>query len=121
MYHSIPKRFIKGLQSKLFTTKVQKFGDPTNDIVFKKMFANEHNKDLLIDFINKTVPDKKVKEVVYLPTNLEPDIRSKKQSILDVLCIDENGSKYIVEMQSAKQKGFENVQYVMHQKLIPRN
>ena len=31
----------------------------------------------------------------------------KKQSILDVFCIDENGSKYIIEMQNAKEREFE--------------
>jgi len=45
--------------------------------------------------------------VEYIPTNLEPEIRIKKQSILDVLCTDKNGSKYIIEMQNAKEKGFE--------------
>lgn len=87
--------------------RMEKFGDPKNDFVFKKLFGNEKNKDLLIDFINNVLPDKHVKEIEYIPTNLEPDIRIKKQSILDVLCTDENNSKYIIEMQNAKEKGFE--------------
>jgi len=86
---------------------MQKYADPKNDIVFKKLFGEEKNKDLLIDFINKLLPHKKVKDLEYIPTNIEPDLRVKKQSILDVLCYDENGSKYIIEMQNAKEKGFE--------------
>jgi predicted transposase/invertase (TIGR01784 family) len=86
---------------------MQKYADPKNDIVFKKLFGDEKNKDLLIDFINKLLPHKKVKDLEYIPTNIEPDLRAKKQSILDVLCYDENGSKYIIEMQNAKEKGFE--------------
>lgn len=81
-----------------------KFADPKNDIVFKKLFGDSA---VLVDFINKALPTKHIKNVEYLPTNMEPDVRTKKQSILDVLCTDENGSKYIVEMQSAKEKGFE--------------
>ena len=86
---------------------MQKYADPKNDIVFKKLFGEEKNKDLLIDFINKLLPHKKVKDLEYIPNNIEPDLRAKKQSILDVLCYDENGSKYIIEMQNAKEKGFE--------------
>jgi len=101
---------IRNLGCRQFSTMVdrmEKFADPKNDFVFKKLFGSENNKDLLIDFINKVLPDKHVKEIEYIPTNLEPDIRTKKQSILDVLCTDENNSKYIIEMQNAKEKGFE--------------
>jgi predicted transposase/invertase (TIGR01784 family) len=80
-----------------------KFADPKIDIVFKKLFGNS---DILVDFINKVLPTKHIKKVEYIPTNIVPESRAKKQSILDVLCTDENGSKYIVEMQSAKEKGF---------------
>ena len=83
---------------------IDKYADPKNDIVFKKLFGD---KDILANFINNVLPSKHVKNVEYVPTNIEPEIRSKKQSIIDVLCTDENGSKYIVEMQSAKEKGFE--------------
>lgn len=38
---------------------------------------------------------------------MDPDIASKKQSIVDVLCRDSSGIQYIVEMQVAKTKGFE--------------
>jgi predicted transposase/invertase (TIGR01784 family) len=38
---------------------------------------------------------------------MNPDIRSKKQSIVDVLCEDQNGVRFIVEMQVAKSPGFE--------------
>jgi len=82
---------------------MNKFADPKIDIVFKKLFGNS---DILVDFINKVLPTKHIKKVEYIPTNLLPESRAKKQSILEVLCTDENGSKYIVQMQSAKEKGF---------------
>ena len=80
-----------------------KFADPKLDIVFNKLFTNS---DLLIDFINKTLPARHIKKVEYIPTNMEP-VMVKKQSILDVLCTDENGSQCIVEIQNVKEKGFE--------------
>jgi predicted transposase/invertase (TIGR01784 family) len=80
-----------------------KFADPRFDIVFKNIFADQV---LLIDFINKVLPTKNFKKVEYIPTIIEPEIRVKKQSVLDLLFTDENGSKCIVEMQSEKEKGF---------------
>jgi predicted transposase/invertase (TIGR01784 family) len=101
---------VRDLGYRQFSTeasRIDKFGDPKNDVVFKKLFGNEKNKDLLIDFINSVLPEKHVEDVEYIPTNLEPEIRAKKQSILDVLCTDKNGSKYIIEIQNAKEKSFE--------------
>ncbi|MCC8419272.1 MAG: Rpn family recombination-promoting nuclease/putative transposase, partial [Rickettsia endosymbiont of Glossina mortisans submortisans] len=37
----------------------------------------------------------------------DPEIASKKQSIVDVLCQDENGEQIIIEMQVSPQEGFE--------------
>lgn len=95
-----------------------KFADPKLDIVFKKLFGDSA---ILVDFINKTLPTKHIKKVEYLSTNIEPEIRVKKQSVLDVLCTDENGSKYIVEMQSAKEKGFEKEHYTTPPKPMDHN
>jgi predicted transposase/invertase (TIGR01784 family) len=84
-----------------------KYADPKNDFVFKKLFGRDENKALLINFINDALPGRHVEDVELIPTILEPEIRVKKQSIVDVLCKDQDGSKYIVEMQVAKEKGFE--------------
>ncbi len=87
-----------------------KFLDPKNDFAFKRIFGSLKNKDILIHFINDMlcfVGDKKITEVQFLKPSQDPDILSKKQSILDVLCTDPIGRQYIVEMQVAKTAGFE--------------
>ena len=89
---------------------MNKFLDPKNDFAFKKIFGTEKNKDILIHFINDMLGftgDKKIETVSFLKPNMDPDILSKKQSILDVLCADQKGRQYIVEMQVAKTTGFE--------------
>jgi hypothetical protein len=48
-----------------------------------------------------------IKEMEFLSTIQDAEIASKKQSIVDVLCRDENGVQVIVEMQVTKTKGFE--------------
>ncbi|WP_353274221.1 Rpn family recombination-promoting nuclease/putative transposase [Wolbachia endosymbiont (group B) of Hofmannophila pseudospretella] len=80
---------------------LSKFLDPKNDISFKRIFGTEKNKDILIHFLNDILG------FTGKSTIQDPDIASKKQSIVDVLCRDENGLQVIVEMQVAKTKGFE--------------
>ncbi|QMV46173.1 Rpn family recombination-promoting nuclease/putative transposase [Wolbachia pipientis] len=89
---------------------LSKFLDPKNDISFKRIFGTEKNKDILIHFLNDILgftSKSAIKDVEFLSTIQDPDIASKKQSIVDVLCRDENGLQVIVEMQVAKTKGFE--------------
>lgn len=87
-----------------------KFLDPKNDVAFKKIFGSEKHKNILIHFINDILDfkgEKKIEEVEFLKTVQDPEIAVKKQSIVDVLCRDKQGIQYIIEMQVAKTKGFE--------------
>ncbi|WP_353279109.1 Rpn family recombination-promoting nuclease/putative transposase [Wolbachia endosymbiont (group A) of Cydia amplana] len=89
---------------------LSKFLDPKNDISFRRIFGTEKNKDILIHFLNDILgfTDKSaIKDIEFLSTIQDPDIAAKKQSIVDVLCRDEDGVQVIVEMQVAKTKGFE--------------
>lgn len=89
---------------------ISKFLDPKNDVAFHRIFGTEKNKDILIHFINDILGLKngdRIKEVTFLPTIQIPEIAAKKQSIVDVLCKDENGVQIIVEMQVSPQEGFE--------------
>lgn len=74
---------------------LSKFLDPKNDISFKRIFGTEKNKDILIHFLNDILGftgKSTIKDIEFLSTIQDPDIASKKQSIVDVLCRDENGS-----------------------------
>ena len=87
-----------------------KFLDPKNDFAFKKIFGTEKNKDILIHFLNDMLTFKDralIQDVTFLKTIQDPETASKKTSIVDILCKDENDNRYIVEMQVAKEKGFE--------------
>ena len=68
---------------------------------------------MLIDFINKVLPDKNVKYIEYLPRNIVSDVWIKKQSIVDILFTDENGSKYIIEMKNSKKKVLKRELFIM--------
>jgi predicted transposase/invertase (TIGR01784 family) len=86
-----------------------KFLDPRNDMAFKKIFGSEKNKDILIHFLNDMLDFKEkqpIKEVQFLKTVQDPDVAAKKTSVVDVICTDELGNSYIVEMQVTQEKGF---------------
>ncbi len=84
--------------------------DPKNDFAFKKLFGEEKNKDLLIELLNQVLKrqlHKKIKKVTFLNPFQEPETLAKKQSVVDVLCEDNDGCQYIIEMQIASHRGFE--------------
>jgi predicted transposase/invertase (TIGR01784 family) len=88
---------------------ISKFLDPTNDTAFRRIFGTEKNKDILISFINHILGLKgasKVRDVTFQPTIQIPEIASKKESVIDVLCKADDGVQFIVEMQVAPQQGF---------------
>ncbi|WP_341811032.1 Rpn family recombination-promoting nuclease/putative transposase [Wolbachia endosymbiont (group A) of Andrena bucephala] len=89
---------------------LSKFLDARNDYAFKRIFGTEKNKDILIHFLNDILGFTglaAIHDVEFLATILDPEIAAKKQSIVDVLCKDSQGSRYIIEMQFTKTKGFE--------------
>ncbi|WCR58425.1 Rpn family recombination-promoting nuclease/putative transposase [Wolbachia endosymbiont of Ctenocephalides felis wCfeJ] len=67
---------------------LSKFLDPKNDISFKRIFGTEKNKDILIHFLNDILGStgkSTIQDIEFLGTIQDPDIASKKQSIVDVL------------------------------------
>lgn len=90
--------------------KESKFLNPRNDAAFRRTFGSERYKHILILFINDILGfegNSKIEEVAFLPAVQDPEISSKKTSIVDVLCKDGKGVQYIIEMQVAQDKGFE--------------
>ena len=85
---------------------ISKFFNPKNDVAFKRLFGTERNKDILISFLNDVLPNKKVIDVQFLNTIQDVEAAALKQSIVDVLCTDQDKSHYIIEMQVAHYKDF---------------
>lgn len=88
---------------------LNKYLDPKNDVAFRKIFGTEKNKDIIIHFLNDMAMFKDrplIKSISFLKTIQDPEIAAKKTSVVDILCKDEKGRQYIVEMQVAPEKGF---------------
>ncbi len=86
-----------------------KYINPFTDFGFKKLFGSEPNKDLLIDFLNQVLPVRhKIKELTYARTEQLGNTETDRKAIFDLYCIGENGERFIVEMQKAKQNFFKD-------------
>lgn len=86
-----------------------KYVNPYTDFGFKKLFGEEANKDLLIDFLNQLLPvEHTIVDLTFKNTEQLSDIRSDRRAIFDIHCENERGDKFIVEMQKAKIKFFKD-------------
>lgn len=89
---------------------LSKFLDPKNNYAFRRIFGTEKNKDILIHFLNDILGrtgEAKIEDVAFLSPIQDPEIAAKKESIVDVLCRDSTGVRFICEMQVARTNGFE--------------
>ena len=79
------------------------------DFGFKRIFGTKPNKDLLIDFLNSLFNGEQViRDVTFLNSEHVGDVYSERKAIFDVYCENEQGEKFIVEMQNAFQKFFKD-------------
>jgi predicted transposase/invertase (TIGR01784 family) len=77
--------------------------DPTTDFGFKKLFGEEANKDLLLDFLNSMLPKShQIVSLEFQKTEQLPDHQDDRKAIFDIVCQDVNGETFVVEMQKAR-------------------
>ncbi|MDR2168571.1 MAG: Rpn family recombination-promoting nuclease/putative transposase [Planctomycetaceae bacterium] len=88
---------------------MSKYINPYTDFGFKKLFGEEANKDLLIDFLNSVLPEtNRVRDLTFRNTHYLPDSRFDRHAVLDIACTGQNDETFIVEMQKAKQDFFKD-------------
>ncbi len=74
--------------------------NPKIDLVFKKLFGSEENKDILLSLINAILPlNQQVAQITLKNPYNVPDYAEGKLSILDIKAEDENGRLFDIEMQ----------------------
>ena len=79
------------------------------DFGFKRIFGTVPNKSLLISFLNSLFEGEQViKDVKYLNSEHVGDVYAERKAIFDVYCENEQGGKFIVEMQNAYQTYFKD-------------
>jgi len=87
----------------------EKYLNPFTDFGFKKLFGEEVNKDLLMDFLNSLlIGEQQIKNLTYLKNEHFSSSDTERKAIFDLYCENEKGEKFIVEIQKAKQNFFKD-------------
>jgi len=84
-----------------------KYLNPFTDFGFKKIFGEEANKPLLIDFLNALLQNEdKIVDLAFKNNEQLGQTEIDRKAIYDIYCENEKGEKFIVELQKAKQNYF---------------
>ncbi|BAZ10626.1 hypothetical protein NIES4071_24490 [Calothrix sp. NIES-4071] len=93
MVYSLPDRYISLL----------------TDFGFKRVFGTEPNKRLLIDFLNTLLPSyHRIRDLTFKNTENLGNTLIDRKAIFDIYCEAQNGERFIVELQKAKQNFFKD-------------
>ncbi len=89
---------------------IEKYINPFTDYGFKKLFGEEMNKDLLLDFLNELLKEEQgqIVDLTYLKTEHLGATDIDRKAIFDLYCENEKGEKFIVELQKSKQNFFKD-------------
>ncbi|HOY13916.1 MAG TPA: Rpn family recombination-promoting nuclease/putative transposase [Saprospiraceae bacterium] len=80
-----------------------KYINPYTDFGFKKLFGEEANKDLLIDFLNQLLPPfHQIADLAFKNVENLPELPTERKAIFDIHCKAVSGEHFVVEMQKAK-------------------
>jgi predicted transposase/invertase (TIGR01784 family) len=92
------------------TEFTEKYINPFTDYGFKKLFGEEPNKDLLLDFLNVLLKEEQgeIKDLTYLKNEQLGTGEVDRKAIFDLYCENEKGEKFIVELQKTKQNFFKD-------------
>ena len=86
-----------------------KYINPFTDFGFKRLFGEEGNKDLLIDFLGELVlPIHRIVDLTFKNVERLAEIKEHRKAVYDIFCTNQNGEKFIIEMQKAFQKFFKD-------------
>lgn len=86
-----------------------KYLSPRSDVGFKKLFGNPEHKNLTISFLNAILDRKAphlIETVEFADTEQLPEVEDGRKSFFDVYCTDQQGNKFIIEMQRKYQSHF---------------
>jgi predicted transposase/invertase (TIGR01784 family) len=79
------------------------------DFGFKRVFGTEANKRLSIDFLNTLLPNyHHIRDLTFKNSEYLGNTPLDRKAIFDIYCQAENGERFIVEIQKAKQNFFKD-------------
>ncbi|MFK7984331.1 MAG: Rpn family recombination-promoting nuclease/putative transposase [Saprospiraceae bacterium] len=79
------------------------------DFGFKRVFGEEANKDILMDFLNQVLPKDYTIDNLHFSKNEHVGLGvENRKAVFDIYCISEKGERFIVELQKARQDYFKD-------------
>jgi predicted transposase/invertase (TIGR01784 family) len=84
--------------------------NPFTDFGFKKLFGEEANAEILIDFLNAIIdiPEETIVKIQFKDTTKRSWRADDRKAVYDIYCENQKGEQFIVELQKAKQKYFKD-------------
>ena len=73
-----------------------RYADLMNDDVFKLVFGQESSKDVMIEFLNRVIEDRVIVDLEFMDKEMKSLDRDKKDSIYDMFCKTDDGSRIVV-------------------------
>ena len=87
----------------------ERYINPYSDFAFKLLFGTELNKELLISFLNALLHgEEHIKEITYLNSEHLGTQERDRRAVFDIYCENEQGEKFLVEMQKGEQAFFKD-------------
>lgn len=86
------------------------FGDPRTDFIFQRIFGSDDHKTARVGFLSDILQlddAHRITSVLLLPPEQRPKVSELKNSIVDLKCVDAQGTTYVVEMQVLNVEAFE--------------
>ena len=87
--------------------KEREFINPFTDFGFKRIFGQEINKELTIDFLNLLLDgERHIADLTIHNPEIQPETEEERLVVFDLYCESDDGTQFIVEMQTARQSFF---------------
>ena len=83
-----------------------KYADLLDDDVFKLVFGLESSKVVMIEFLNQVIDDRTIVDLEFMDKEMKSMDREKKDSVYDMFCKTDDGSRIVVEVQRRKQSSY---------------
>ncbi len=89
---------------------MSKYLNPFTDFGFKKLFGEESSKEILKDFLNELLREEEgeIVELEFMKTERLSATEYDRRAVFDLYCKNQDGEKFIVELQKTKHNYFKD-------------
>ena len=94
------------MQENILSHQQEKYINLFTDFGFKRIFGKEIYKEVLIDFLNQIIENETITDLSYINNQRQGITEDNRKAIFDIVCKNEEGEYFIVEIQQSHQEFF---------------